>query len=403
MTAPWLTIIGIGEDGIDGLSEAVRTRLRDAALVVGGRRHLTLAEKLIRGERLLWPVPLADAYPAILARRGRPVAVLASGDPFCHGVGTSLAALVPPNEMQCFPAPSAFALARARLGWAAEDAATISFCGRPLATLAPLLQPGARVLTLSADSGTPAELAAMLAARGFGASVMHVMEALGGPHERIRATTPAGFEPHDIHPLNLVGLDLRADAGACVIPLASGLPDALFEHDGQFSRREMRAVTLSSLAPRRGELLWDVGAGSGAIGIEWMLRHPANRTIAVEARPDRAARVARNAQALGVPALEVRQGAAPEALDGLSPPDAVFIGGGASNAAVTGHCWDVLPSGGRLVVNAVTLETERAVLACHARWGGRLTRIGIERLEPIGPMQGFSPARTVLQYQAVKP
>jgi precorrin-6Y C5,15-methyltransferase (decarboxylating) len=403
MTAPWLTIIGIGEDGIDGLSEAVRTRLRDAALVVGGRRHLTLAEKLIRGERLLWPVPLADAYPAILARRGRPVAVLASGDPFCHGVGTSLAALVPPNEMQCFPAPSAFALARARLGWAAEDAATISFCGRPLATLAPLLQPGARVLTLSADSGTPAELAAMLAARGFGASVMHVMEALGGPHERIRATTPAGFEPHDIHPLNLVGLDLRADAGACVIPLASGLPDALFEHDGQFSRREMRAVTLSSLAPRRGELLWDIGAGSGAIGIEWMLRHTANSAIAIETDPGRATRIARNAENLGVPGLRVVAGAAPDALVDLPTPDAVFLGGGAHRPGVIDAAWNALKPDGRLVANAVTIETEAALLAARARLGGTLLRLSVERMDAVGTMHAYRPAMTVTQWIAVKP
>jgi precorrin-6Y C5,15-methyltransferase (decarboxylating) len=403
MSGPWLTIIGIGEDGIDGLSEAARARLRDGELVVGGRRHLALAEPLIRGERLTWPTPLADAYPEILARRGRSVAVLASGDPLCHGVGTQLAALVAPEEMRCLPGLSAFALARARLGWAAEDTATISFCGRPLAALAPLLQPGGRVLALSADARTPAAVAALLRQHGFGATAMRVLEALGGPRERVRATTAAGFDLDGIHDLNLVALDLRAASDARVIPLASGLPDALFEHDGQFSRREMRAVTLSSLAPRRGEVLWDVGAGSGAIGIEWMLRHAANRAIAIEANPERAARIARNAESLGVPGLRVVAGAAPDALADLPPPDAVFLGGGAHRPGVIDAAWYALKPDGRLVANAVTVETEAALLAARARLGGTLLRLSVERLDAVGTMHAYRPAMTVTQWHAVKP
>jgi len=403
MTAPWLTIIGIGEDGVGGLSEPARIRMHDAELVVGGRRHLTLAERLIRGERVVWPTPLADAYPAILARRGRPVAVLASGDPFCHGVGTRLAALVTPEEIQCFPGLSAFTLASARLGWAAEDTATMSFCGRPLAAMAPLLHPAARVLALSADSGTPAAVAALLRQRGFGGATMHVMEALGGPQERIRTMTAAGFALHDVHPLNLVGLDLRAGPDARIIPLASGLPDALFDHDGQFSRREMRAVILSSLAPRRGELLWDVGAGSGSIGIEWMLRHTANRAIAIEADPDRIARIARNAESLGVPGLRVVNAAAPDALAGLPAPDAVFLGGGAHRPGVIDAAWDALRPDGRLVANAVTVETEAALLAARARLGGTLLRLSVERLDAVGTMHVYRPAMPVTQWLAVKP
>ncbi len=403
MTAPWLTIVGIGEDGIDGLATAARRRLRDAELVVGGRRHLALAETLIHGERLAWPSPLADAYPAILARRGRPVAVLASGDPFCHGVGGALAALMPATEMLCFPGPSAFALARARLGWPAEDTVEISVCGRPLAALSPLLQPGARVLALSAGAASPAAIAAYLCRHGFGASALHVMEALGGPHERVRTATAAGFDLPGIDPLNVVALDLRAGTDARVIPLASGLPDALFEHDGQFSRREIRAVILSSLAPRRGELLWDIGAGSGAIGIEWMLRHPACRAIAIESDADRATRITRNAEALGVPALGVVTGAAPGALAGLPAPDAVFLGGGAHRAGIIDAAWDALKPGGRLVANAVTIETEAALLAARVRLGGTLLRLSVERLDAVGTMHAFRPAMTVTQLLALKP
>jgi precorrin-6Y C5,15-methyltransferase (decarboxylating) len=403
MTGRWLTIVGIGEDGIEGLTDTARGHVRDAALVVGGRRHLALAERLIQGERMVWSSRIADAYPAILAMRGRPVAVLASGDPFCHGVGTHLATLVAPVEMRCFPGLSAFAMARARLGWAGEETEEISFCGRPMARLAPLLHPGARVLALSAGAGTPPGVAAMLRERGFGATVMHVMESLGGPDERIRTATAGMFDLGGVHSLNLVALEVQADADAKVIPHASGLPDTLFAHDGQFSRREMRAVTLSSLAPRRGELLWDVGAGSGSIGIEWMLRHTANRAIAVEADAERIAMIGRNAENLGVPGLKIVNGAAPDALAGLPAPDAVFLGGGAHRPGVIEAAWAALKPDGRLVANAVTLETESALLAARARLGGTLLRLSVERLDSVGTMHAYRPAMTVTQWSAVKP
>jgi len=393
---PWLTIVGIGEDGVEGLSAAARAAIASATFVVGGHRHLALADALIRGERLAWPTPLAEAIPTILARRGSPVTVLASGDPFCFGIGNTLARHVPLGEFIAIPAPSAFSLACARLGWALQDVETISFCGRPLEVLRPLLTAGNFILALSADAKTPAAVAALLAEWGFAETRLTVLEALGGPAEKISIFN--GLEA--IHPLNLMALEV---AGGPALPLAAGLDEDWFETDGQITKQEIRALTIAALAPKRGDVLWDIGAGSGSVGIEWMLRHPANRTIAIEARPDRAERVARNARALGVPALDVRQGRAPEALEGLAVPDAIFIGGGASNAAISAHCWSVLPPGGRLVINAVTLPTERLIMARQAEWGGRLTRIGIERLEPIGPMQGFAPARTVLQYRAVKP
>jgi len=397
--APWLTIVGIGEDGVEGLTQAARAAISRAVCVIGGERHLALARSLISGERIPWPSPLAEAIPAILARRGSPVAVLASGDPFCFGVGSLLARQLPIAEMLCLPAPSAFSLACARLGWALSEVDTISFCGRPLEAIRPLLQPGARVLALSADHTTPAALAALLARWGFGETRITVLEAMGGSNED-RFTFRALSKIHDtIAQLNLMALEV---VGSPAVPLTPGLDEDWFETDGQITKQEIRALTLAALAPLRGQRLWDVGAGSGSVGIEWMLRHPSCRTIAIEARADRAARVAHNATALGVPALEVRAGSAPEALADLASPDAVFIGGGAANRSITDICWSALPTGGRLVINAVTLETERAVMALHAAWGGRLTRIGIERLEPIGSMQGFAPARTVLQYRAVK-
>lgn len=397
----WLAILGIGEDGVEGLSPAARALVETAGLVVGGARHLALAEALIRGERLPWPSPIADAVPAILARRGQPVTVLASGDPYCYGIGATLRDVVPIAETLCIPAPSAFALACARLGWAAQDVATISFCGRPLEAVLPLLQPGTRLLALSADAGTPAALCALLRPLGFGPSTLHVLEALGGPRERMRSCSVEAGPPPDVDPLNLIALDIRATPGARVIPLARGLPDALFENDGQLTKSEVRAVTLAALAPRAGERLWDIGAGSGSISIEWSLCHPANRAVAVEARADRAARIGRNALSLGVPTLRIVTGAAPGALAGLPEPDAVFLGGGAPEALAP--AWAALRPGGRIVANAVTIETEALLFAAQRDLGGTLTRLSVDRLDRVGTMHGFRPAMTVTQWSATKP
>jgi precorrin-6Y C5,15-methyltransferase (decarboxylating) len=401
--APWLAILGIGEDGVEGLSEAARALVRDAGLVIGGERHLSLAAPLIRGDQAPWPRPFSEAIPRILARRGRPTAVLASGDPFCFGAGGALARHLDPSEWICLPAPSAFALACARLGWAGQDAVQVSLCGRPLEPIAPLLQPGRRLLVLSADETTPEALAAYLTERGFGPSRVHVLEALGGPDERRRSALAAAFDIADVQPLNLLAVDVAAAPGAWVMPLACGLPDDAFEHDGQITKREVRAVTLSALAPCAGERLWDVGGGSGSISIEWMLRHPDNRAVMLEPNRERAARAARNACRLGVPALRILDARAPEGLAGLPTPDAVFLGGGAGDPMVIEAAWTALRSGGRLVANAVTIETEAALLQARRRLGGSLTRLSVERLEPIGGMEAFRPARTVTQWTAVKP
>jgi precorrin-6Y C5,15-methyltransferase (decarboxylating) len=396
----WLAIVGIGEDGVDGLSSSARALVETACLVVGGARHLALADRLIRGERLAWPSPLADAFPAILARRGDPVTVLASGDPYCFGIGATLRGIVAADETLCLPGPSAFSLARARLGWSVP-CSEISFCGRPLETVLPLLHPNAHILALSADATTPALLAALLRQSGFGPTIMHIMQAIGGPRERIATTTADEGVPDGIDPLNLIALEIRTAPGARIIPLSRGLPDHFFEHDGQLTKSEVRAATLAALAPRTGELLWDIGAGSGSVGIEWMLCHPANRAIGIEARPDRAARAARNARSLGVPALRIVTGEAPGALEGLPGPDAVFLGGGAEAALVP--AWAALRPGGRMVANAVTIETEALLFAAHAAHGGTLTRISIDRLDRVGTMLGFRPAMTVTQWAGTKP
>ncbi|WP_460447891.1 precorrin-6y C5,15-methyltransferase (decarboxylating) subunit CbiE [Alsobacter sp. SYSU BS001988] len=398
----WLSIVGIGEDGLDGLSPAARRLIEQAELVVGGERHLAFVEGVGPGRRMAWPSPLTDAVPRILEQRGRPVCVLASGDPFFYGVGATLAPHVAAEEVICLPAPSAFSLAAARLGWALQDCALVSLHGRAFERVAPHLQPGARILALSWDGSTPARLAAHLSARGMGRSRLTVCEAMGGPRERLTTMAAQDYALQEVDPLNLVAVEIAADRDAAVLSLAAGLPDALFETDGQITKREIRAMTLSALAPRRGQLLWDVGAGSGSVAVEWMLRHPANRAVAVEARPDRAARIARNALALGVPDLSIREGRAPAALDGLPPPDAVFVGGGATDPAVLDAAWAVLPDGGRFVVNAVTLETQAELIARHRRFGGDLVSVQIARADAVGPFHGWRPAMPVVQWAVSK-
>jgi precorrin-6B C5,15-methyltransferase / cobalt-precorrin-6B C5,C15-methyltransferase len=398
----WLSIVGIGEDGVEGLSPVARGLISGAKIVFGGKRHLALAGLLIRGAARPWPSPFERGIDEILMQRGQDVCVLASGDPFFYGVGSVLARHVEARDMLVVPAPSAFSLAAARLGWTLPETALLSLHGRALDLVRPHLQPGARVLALTSDSEGPATLARLLVESGFGASRMTVLESLGGPREQIRSNAAADFDL-SVDPLNTVAVEVVAAPNARVIARAPGLPDALFEHDGQITKREVRALTISSLAPRRGELLWDIGAGAGSIAIEWMLSDPSLRAIAIEARPDRAARIGRNAAALGVPGLVVVEGVAPAALDGHAPPDAVFVGGGAGEPGVLDKAAAMLRPGGRLVVNAVTVETEALLLARHAAAGGELVRIAIARTDAIGGKRGWCPARPVTQWTWVKP
>ena len=402
-TPRWLSIVGIGEDGIDGLSAAARGLIGAAEIVYGGRRHLSLAAPLIRGAARPWPSPFDAVEDEVLSHRGRQVCVLASGDPFHYGVGATLARRIDAREMLVAPAPSAFSLAAARLGWSLPQTALLSLHGRTLDLIRPHLQPGARILALTSDGEGAAALAKLLADIGFSASRLTVLEALGGPRERFRATTASEFDLDAVDALNIVAIEVEAAPGARVIARTPGLADDLFEHDGQISKREVRAVTLSSLAPRRGELLWDIGAGSGAVAIEWMLTDPPiMRAVAIERRAERAARIRRNAAAFGVPGLEIVEDAAPMALAKLAPPDAIFIGGGAGEPGLIEAAIDALRSRGRLVVNAVTLETEVALIDRHERLGGELTRIAIARAAPLGEKTGWRAAMPVTQWAWTK-
>jgi precorrin-6Y C5,15-methyltransferase (decarboxylating) len=399
MNAPWLSLIGVGEDGAEALTPAARALVTQASLVVGGARHLAMIDA--PAERLPWPSPLSDALPRILAQRGKPTVVLASGDPFFYGIGDLMARNVARDEIFCIPAPSAFSLAAARLKWSQQDCALLSLHGRAFERVTPHLQPRARILALSWDETTPARLARHLVERGMGGSRLHVLERLGGPHERVRDARADAFALNDIAPLNTVAIEVEADGDAPVIPLAPGLPDEWFEHDGQLTKRDIRAMTLAALTPRKGELLWDVGAGAGSIAIEWMLRDSANNAIAIERDRTRAARIARNALSLGVPDLRVVDGEAPQALAGLETPQAVFIGGGA-DAATLAAAWDALPRYGRIVANAVTIETQALLADAYRDKGGELLHLQIAHARPIGRFHALDPAMAVLQWRAVK-
>ncbi|MEM8877839.1 MAG: precorrin-6y C5,15-methyltransferase (decarboxylating) subunit CbiE [Pseudomonadota bacterium] len=400
--APWLTILGVGVDGVEGLEPRACEALSAAQMVFGGERHLAMVQTLIRGETRVWSSPIAESIAELLSKRGTPVAVLASGDPFYFGIGASIRPHVKPSEMRVFPALSAAALAAARLGWAQQDVTTVSLCGRKLESLRPHLQPGGQLFVLSADSTTPAKVAAELVERGFGPTRMHVLEQLGGQDQRHRMVQAAHFDFNDIDPLNMMALEVEADPVAQVIPVVPGRPDDLFEHEGQITKSEVRAVTLSNLSPRPGELLWDVGTGSGSIAIEWLLSASRMRAIGIDQREDRIAAARANAASLGVPNLKLRSGHAPEVLEGLPTPQAIFIGGSGSRE-VFEAAWAALAPGGRLVANAVTLETLALLTELRKQWGGRMVRISVERADAVGSYQAFRPAMSIVQYVGIKP
>ena len=391
--APWLTIVGIGEDGVAGLSAAARTALADAEIVTGATRHLALAGEL-RGAVEAWPVPFEDGIARLIRHRGRRVVMLASGDPFWFGAGTSVTRHLSPGEWIAHPTPSSFALAAARLGWGLEDCSCLGLHAAPFGRLRPHIARGRRAIVLVRDGAAVGGLAAYLDAAGFGASALHVLEALGGPRERIRVATAATIAFDDIaHP---VAVGIVFDGAGAVLPQA-GLSDAWFAHDGQITKRPVRALTLSALAPRPGELLWDIGAGSGSIGIEWLLADASMRTLAFEADPTRAARARANAAALGVDRLEVIEGRAPDILVDHLKPDAIFIGGGLSEALLS-WLWQQLPAGTRLVANAVTLESEALLAQWQRDKGGDLMRIELADAAPIGTRRGWRSHYPIVQW-----
>ncbi|RXD06779.1 precorrin-6y C5,15-methyltransferase (decarboxylating) subunit CbiE [Sphingomonas sp. UV9] len=394
---PWLTIIGLGEDGAAGLSDPAKAALAEAELVTGAARHLALLPDL-RNEVMSWPVPFDAGIPRLLDYRGRRVAMLVSGDPFWFGAGTAVTRHLAPTEWIAYPAPSTFGFAAARLGWPLDNTACLGLHAAPLSRLRRHISPDRRALVLLRDGEAVAKLASYLNDLGFGASYLHILEALGGPRERIREATAATLAFDDIaHP---VAIGIAFAGGGTVLPRTSGLPDAWFEHDGQITKRPVRALTLSALAPKPGETLWDIGAGSGSIGIEWLLSHPSTKAIAFEADPVRADRIRTNAAALGVDRLHIVQGRAPDALQDQAQPDAVFIGGGLSEAMLDA-LWTALPTGTRLVANAVTLESEALLANWHAAKGGTLMRIELSDAAPLGTRRGWRASYPVVQWSVV--
>jgi precorrin-6Y C5,15-methyltransferase (decarboxylating) len=393
MTEPWLTIIGIGEDGLAGLSEASRKALDRAETIFGGERHLKLAHVHDRGKP--WPVPFDAA--CVLTRRGRPTVVLASGDPFWHGAGGSLAAQLVPGEWTAHPAPSTFSLAAARLGWRLEEIACVALHAAPFERLVPLLARGQRIICLVRDANAAADLARWLTGRGFGASKFWTLAALGGQRECVTETCAETYSASATEALLAVAIEADGAAG---LSRASGLPDDLFRNDRQMTKRPVRALALSALAPRPKELLWDIGAGSGSISVEWALC--GGRAIAIEAREDRAANIAANAASFGLAhKIAVVTGHAPAALAGLEKPDAVFIGGGLE-VAMFEALWPLLSQGTRIVAHAVTLETEALLAALHQQHGGELMRIEIAHAAPLGRMRSWEAARSIVQWSVAK-
>ncbi|MET3860757.1 precorrin-6Y C5,15-methyltransferase (decarboxylating) [Dietzia sp. 2505] len=396
-----VVVVGIGGDGWAGLDESRRRAVLGADVLLGGERHLAMMPGEVVGERVAWPRPLRSGLPDLLERYdGRSIVALASGDPLVAGVATTLIDLLGPKSVEVLPAVSSVALARARMRWPAESVAVL----RDHRTLVREVAPGRRVLVLSEDRHTPSRVAGVLAGAGFGESTMTVLSDLGSPDEARQSCVARDWDPGREAPqLHVLAVECVADASARPLGLAPGLPDDAFENDGQLTRRDLRASALSRLAPSAGGLLWDVGAGAGSVGIEWMRAHPSCRTVSVEADPERAARVERNAARLGVPTLAVVHGRAPQALEGLPRPDAVFVGGGGTATGLLRQCWEALRPGGRLVAHAVTIETERVLIDSRAEFGGELVRFHVEHADSIGSFTGWAPARAVVQWCAVKP
>ncbi|MDP9427814.1 MAG: precorrin-6y C5,15-methyltransferase (decarboxylating) subunit CbiE [Actinomycetota bacterium] len=395
MTRP-VVVVGIGADGWDGLSPRARAAIGDADVLRGSARQLALVPGDVPAERAPWPAPMAPALAALLEEHpGRRVVVLASGDPMLSGVGTSLVRLHGADAVEVVPHPSSVTLACARLGWAVEETQVVSVVGRPAELVAPHATPGRRLLVLGSDGATPAAVADLLSRRGYGASQLVALAQLGGPAERVFRGTAAGWPHAGTDPLVVTAVEVVADPGTAPLPAVPGLPDDAYAHDGQLTKRDVRAVTLARLAPLPGQLLWDVGAGAGSIGIEWMRVHPSCRAVAVESSAERARRIGGNAARLGVPGLQVVEGRAPDALFGLPAPDAVFVGGGLTSDGLLETCWTALGPGGRLGATAVTVEGEAVLAQWRSRVGGALTRLSVAHAEPVGGYTGWRPAMPV--------
>lgn len=400
MTQPFLSIIGIGEDGIDSLSPTAKQRLQKAKLVIAGQRHLTLTSSLIQAKQQTWSNPIQQSLQTLLHYKPEPVAILASGDPFWYGIGPLAIQSLQHDEWESFPSISSYTLACNRLGWSHQQVNTVSLCGRPIETLRPFLTPNQKLFILSADAQTPIHVHALLHQWKVNYSHFHILEALGGSNEQIRCFTRHTPLPDTIHPLNIIALELEQFRP---LPFVHGREDEWFHNDGQLTKRAIRSTTLSALQPYPGALLWDIGSGSGSIAIEWMLSNPHCRAIGIEPNPDRAKQAVENAKQLGVPSLVIIEDKAPAALQNLPAPDAVFIGGGLTTPDLLETVWQALRPQGKLVINSVTTEGDTIIFRAYRQWGGEIARLHTEHYEPLGTYHGFKPARTITQYVVIHP
>ncbi|WP_380054781.1 precorrin-6y C5,15-methyltransferase (decarboxylating) subunit CbiE [Falsihalocynthiibacter sp. SS001] len=399
----WLHIVGIGEDGLEGLTPATRAVVEAAEVIVGGERHQLLAGAQ-NAERIAWPSPFDALIDVLTAHKGRRVVVLATGDPLWYSVGARIGRSIDPSEITYHPQVGAFQLAAARMGWSLADLETLTVHGRPVEQMIAFIQPDQRLLILTTGAETPAQIAKFLTDRGFGRSRMVVLAAMGGDNEQ-RFEGIAEDWDHEVPAFNTLAVECIAAPNAALLPRVPGLADELFEHDGTMTKQEVRAATLAKLMPMRGALLWDIGTGCGSVAVEWMRGARYARAIGIEPRPDRRAMAAANALALGVPKLELIDGRVPEALTDLPAPDAVFIGGGLSRQTFDA-AWSALRPLGRLVANAVTLESEAELVALHKEFGGQLVKLSVHRVTPLGPVDaghlGWKPLMPVTQLSLVK-
>lgn len=403
MTAPWLHIIGIGEDGMAGLSAAARAQVEQAEIIIGGDRHHGLAPN-ITAERLAWPSPFDAMIETIRSHKGRRVVVLVTGDPLWFSVGARisnprLGDVIPAEEITYHPQLSAFQWAAARMGWSLADTETITAHGRAVEQVIPYFWPGARLLILTSGAQTPGEVAALLSARGYGESRLTVFGALGGERETRHEGTAADWS-QEVPAFNTLAVEVLGTPAA-LLPRTPGLPDEAFTHDGKMTKREIRALTLAKLMPARGETLWDIGTGCGSIAVEWMRTAPDALAIGIDNKPKRLAMARENALTLGTPKLQLVEGNVPAALEGLPPPDAIFIGGGLTRDLAL-RCRDALGPNGRLVVNCVTLESEAILMGLHAEMGGELIRLSAARAEPVGAYRGWRAAMPVTQWSLLR-
>ncbi|RLJ41120.1 precorrin-6Y C5,15-methyltransferase (decarboxylating) [Litoreibacter meonggei] len=399
MSNKWLHIVGIGEDGMDGLTPVTRTVVEAAEVIIGGDRHHQLSDN-ITAIRVAWPSPFDALIETLQSYKGKRVVVLATGDPLWFSIGARIGRSIDPSEIVYHPQLSAFQLTAARMGWSLADVETLTVHGRPVQQMVAFIQPDQRLIILTTGAETPAQIAKFLTERGFGKSQMTVLASMGGEKEQRFDGTAADWF-HEVPAFNTLAVHCVAAPDAALLPRVPGLDDSLFQSDGTMTKQEVRAATVAKLMPMRGALLWDIGTGSGSVAIEWMRAARYARALGIEPRADRRAMAAENALALGAPKLELIDGEVPAALNGLDAPDAIFIGGGLSHETFD-IAWDNLRPLGRLVANAVTLESEAILIDLHKKHGGDLVKISVQRAEPVGRLTGWRPSMTVTQWSLVK-